>query len=90
VDFNYSKKSLDLQKQLVDFFEEYIYPNENAYDIEIEDSGNPLHIPNILDDLKEKAKKSGLWNLFLPDDKYGAGLTNVEYAPLAEITGKVW
>jgi acyl-CoA dehydrogenase len=90
VDFNYSKKSLDLQKQLVDFFEEYIYPNENAYDKEIEDSGNPLHIPNILDDLKEKAKKSGLWNLFLPDDKYGAGLTNVEYAPLAEITGKVW
>ena len=90
MDFNYSKKSLDLQKQLVDFFEEYIYPNENAYDKEIEDSGNPLHIPNILDDLKEKAKKSGLWNLFLPDDKYGAGLTNVEYAPLAEITGKVW
>lgn len=90
MDFNYSKKSLDLQKQLVDFFEEYIYPNENAYDIEIEDSGNPLHIPNILDDLKEKAKKSGLWNLFLPDDKYGPGLTNVEYAPLAEITGKVW
>jgi acyl-CoA dehydrogenase len=90
VDFNYSKKSLNLQKQLVDFFEEYIYPNENAYDKEIEDSGNPLHIPNILDDLKEKAKKSGLWNLFLPDDKYGAGLTNVEYAPLAEITGKVW
>ena len=69
MDFNYSKKSLDLQKQLVDFFEEYIYPNENAYDKEIEDSGNPLHIPNILDDLKEKAKKSGLWNLFLPDDK---------------------
>ncbi len=90
MDFNYSKKSLNLQKQLVDFFEEYIYPNENAYDKEIEDSGNPLHIPNILDDLKEKAKKSGLWNLFLPDDKYGAGLTNVEYAPLAEITGKVW
>lgn len=90
MDFKYSKKSLDLQKQLVDFFEEYIYPNENAYDKEIEDSGNPLHIPNILDDLKEKAKKSGLWNLFLPDDKYGAGLTNVEYAPLAEITGKVW
>ena len=90
MDFNYSKKSLNLQKQLVEFFEEYIYPNENAYDKEIEDSGNPLHIPNILDDLKEKAKKSGLWNLFLPDDKYGAGLTNVEYAPLAEITGKVW
>ena len=90
MDFNYSKKSLDLQKQLVEFFEEYIYPNENAYDKEIEDSGNPLHIPNILDDLKEKAKKSGLWNLFLPDDKYGAGLSNVEYAPLAETTGKVW
>ena len=67
-----------------------IYPVEKAYDQEIEDSGNSLHIPDILDELKDKAKKIGLWNLFLPDNDYGAGLTNVEYAPLAEITGRVW
>jgi acyl-CoA dehydrogenase len=90
VDFNYSKKSLDLQEKLLNFFDDHIYPNEEAYDIEIEQSGNSLHIPDLLDELKNKAKEVGLWNLFLPDDKYGAGLTNVEYAPLAEITGKVW
>jgi|TARA_B110000438_G_scaffold4983_1_gene4954 acyl-CoA dehydrogenase len=90
VDFNYSEKSLDLQKKLHKFFEEHIYPNEQAYDLEIEESGNSLHIPQILDKLKDLAKAEGLWNLFLPDIEYGAGLTNVEYAPLAEITGKVW
>ena len=90
MDFNYSKKSLDLQEKLNKFFDEHIYPVEKAYDQEIEDSGNSLHIPDILDELKDKAKKIGLWNLFLPDSDYGAGLTNVEYAPLAEITGKVW
>lgn len=90
MDFNYSEKSLDLQKKLNKFFEEHIYPIEQAYDQEIEDSGNSLHIPDILDELKNKAKDEGLWNLFLPDSEYGAGLTNVEYAPLAEITGKVW
>ena len=90
MDFNYSKKSLDLQEKLNKFFDEHIYPVEKAYDQEIEDSGNSLHIPDILDELKDKAKKIGLWNLFLPDSDYGAGLTNVEYAPLAEITGGVW
>ena len=90
MDFNYSKKSLDLQKKLNKFFEDHIYPNEQAFDLEIEESGNSLHIPGILDNLKDKAKEEGLWNLFLPDSEYGAGLSNVEYAPLAEITGKVW
>lgn len=90
MDFNYSKKSLDLQNKLNKFFEDYIYPIEQAYDQEIEESDNSLHIPPILEELKDKAKEVGLWNLFLPDNEYGAGLTNVEYAPLAEITGKVW
>jgi acyl-CoA dehydrogenase len=90
VDFNYSEKSLDLQNKLNKFFQDYIYPIEQAYDQEIEESDNSLHIPPILEELKDKAKEVGLWNLFLPDNEYGAGLTNVEYAPLAEITGKVW
>ena len=90
MDFNYSKKSLDLQNKLNKFFEDYIYPIEQAYDQEIEESDNSLHIPPILEELKDKAKEVGLWNLFLQDNEYGAGLTNVEYAPLAEITGKVW
>ena len=57
MDFNYSKKSLDLQEKLNKFFDEHIYPVEKAYDQEIEDSGNSLHIPDILDELKDKAKK---------------------------------
>ena len=72
------------------FFEMYIFPNEQAYEDAIINSGDPLHIPQILDELKELAKKEQLWNLFLPDDNYGSGLSNVDYAPLAELTGQVW
>ena len=90
MDFNYSNKSLELQESLIKFFDDYIYPNEVDYDKAIEDSGDPLHIPSVLDDLKEKAKKQQLWNLFLPDKEYGPGLSNLDYAPLAEIMGRVW
>ena len=81
MDFNYSDKSLELQEKLRKFFDEYIFPNEEAYEKAIVESGDPLHIPVILDELKQKAKEQNLWNLFLPDSEYGAGLTNVEYAP---------
>jgi len=90
VDFNYSKESVELQEKLVKFFDDHIYPNEISYDKAIEDSGDPLHIPAVLDDLKEEAKKLDLWNLFLPDKNHGPGLSNLDYAPLAEIMGRVW
>jgi len=90
VDFNYSKQSVELQEKLTKFFDEHIYPNETNYDKAIEDSGDPLHIPDVLDDLKEEAKKLDLWNLFLPDKNHGPGLSNLDYAPLAEIMGRVW
>ena len=90
MDFNYSKQSVELQEKLTIFFDEHIYPNETDYDKAIEDSGDPLHIPDVLDDLKEEAKKLDLWNLFLPDKKHGPGLSNLDYAPLAEIMGRVW
>ena len=90
VDFNYSKQSVELQEKLTKFFDEHIYPNETDYDKAIEDSGDPLHIPDVLDDLKEEAKKLDLWNLFLPDKNHGPGLSNLDYAPLAEIMGRVW
>tara|TARA_B100001079_G_scaffold48807_1_gene39921 strand:- start:124 stop:1329 length:1206 start_codon:yes stop_codon:yes gene_type:complete len=90
VDFNYSKQSVELQEKLTKFFDEHIYPNETDYDKAIEDSGDPLHIPDVLDDLKEEAKKLDLWNLFLPDRNHGPGLSNLDYAPLAEIMGRVW
>ena len=90
MDFNYSDQSLNLQEQMKSFFEKHIFPNEQAYEDEIINSGDPLHIPQILDELKELAKKEELWNLFLPDQTYGSGLSNVDYAPLAELTGQVW
>lgn len=90
MDFTYSDQSLNLQEQMKSFFEKHIFPNEQAYEDEIINSGDPLHIPQILDELKELAKKEDLWNLFLPDETYGSGLSNVDYAPLAELTGQVW
>ena len=90
MDFNFSKESLELQDKLRTFFAEHIYPNEELYEKAIIDSGDPLHIPEILNELKSKAKSENLWNLFLPDKEYGYGLSNVDYAPLAEITGHNW
>lgn len=90
MDFNFSKESLELQDKLKAFFADHIYPNEELYEKAIIDSGDPLHIPEILNELKSKAKSENLWNLFLPDKEYGYGLSNVDYAPLAEITGHNW
>ena len=89
MDFAYSEKINELRKQLNDFMDQYIYPNEQVYHEQITASGNPHHHTEIIDELKIQAKEEGLWNLFLPDDEYGAGLTNLEYAPLAEIMGRV-
>jgi acyl-CoA dehydrogenase len=89
MDFAYSEKVNQLRKQVNDFMERYIYPNEQTYRDQIAASGKPHHHAEIVDELKVKAREEGLWNLFLPDEEYGAGLTNLEYAPLAEIMGRV-
>jgi acyl-CoA dehydrogenase len=89
MDFAYSDKVNQLRQQMNDFFDTYIYPAEATYREQIAASGNPFHHAEIVDELKSQARAVGLWNLFLPDKQYGAGLTNLEYAPLAEITGRV-
>ena len=89
MDFAYSEKVDALRQRLADFMEHFIYPNQQLYKEQIAASGNPHHHAEIVDELKERAKAEGLWNLFLPDTEYGAGLTNLEYAPLAEIMGRV-
>ncbi len=89
MDFAYSEKVNDLRKRVSAFMDEYIYPNESTYKEQIEKSGDPHHHAEIVDELKAKARAQGLWNLFLPDKEHGAGLTNLEYAPLAEIMGRV-
>jgi acyl-CoA dehydrogenase len=89
MDFAYTEKVERLRKQLNDFMDRYIYPNEQTFHDQVAASGNPHHHAEIIDELKVKARAEGLWNLFLPDEEHGAGLTNLEYAPLAEIMGRV-
>lgn len=89
MEFAYSEKVNGLLKRVNDFMDRYIYPNEQTFNAQIAASGNPHHHAEIVDELKEKARTEGLWNLFLPDEEYGAGLTNLEYAPLAEVMGRV-
>ncbi|WP_394840248.1 acyl-CoA dehydrogenase family protein [Pendulispora rubella] len=86
--FEYSAKTQDLRARLHAFMEKYIYPNEKRYHDEVAQGDRWQPIP-LIDELKEKARAEGLWNLFLPESTHGAGLTNVEYAPLCEIMGRV-
>jgi acyl-CoA dehydrogenase len=88
MDFSPTPKVRELQTKLTAFMEEYIYPAEPRVEEEIAASGNPHYHPPLIEDLKQKARAQGLWNLFLPDQTYGAGLTNLEYAPLCEIMGR--
>ena len=89
MDFAYSEKVHALRERLLAFMERYIYPNEKKYRDQIKASGDAHFHTEIVDELKARARAEGLWNLFLPDSGYGAGLTNLEYAPLAEIMGRV-
>ena len=88
MDFEQTEKVKEIQRQLERFMDENVYPNERVAAEQIEASGDPHHMPEIVQSLKAKAKAIGLWNLFLPDEEHGAGLTNLEYAPLAEIMGR--
>ncbi|PYR43997.1 MAG: acyl-CoA dehydrogenase [Acidobacteria bacterium] len=86
--FEHSAKVVDLQRRLTAFMDEHVYPNEANYHRQISDGDRWQPAP-IVEELKPKARAAGLWNLFLPASEYGAGLTNVEYAPLCEIMGRV-
>jgi len=92
MDFAYSARTRQLQALLTDFMNADVYPNEQRYWDEIEANtraGRRWTPLALIEELKPKARAAGLWNLFLPDSEYGAGLTNQEYAPLAEIMGRV-
>lgn len=89
LNFTYSDKVIDLQKQVTAFMEEFVYPNERKYEEQLNaQESRWSEIPPIMEELKMKAREKGLWNLFLPESEYGAGLTNLEYAPLCEIMGR--
>jgi len=96
VDFAYSDRVKDLQQRLTAFMEDHVLPAENLFYEQLDSQANRFSTPAILEELKEKAKAEGLWNLFLPHPfkapngkTYGIGLSNLEYAPLAEIMGRV-
>ena len=83
--FEFSDKAKDLEGRLRAFMDEHVYPKEQRFEEEIE--RNRWQPTRIVEELKAKARAAGLWNLFLPDDEHGAGLTNLEYAPLCEVMG---
>ena len=87
MNFEFSNKVTELQNKLTNFMNENVYKNEEVFEEQLNKNGR-WTIPPILDELKEKAKKEGLWNLFLPESDLGAGLKNIEYAPLCEIMGR--
>lgn len=89
MEFLYSAKVKELQTKLTNFMEEHVYPNEKVYEQQLNELENRWSaVPQVMEDLKDKAKAASLWNLFLPESEYGAGLTNLEYAPLCEIMGR--
>jgi len=85
--FEYTDKVKALQKRLLAFMDEYVYPNEKVFHQQI-DEGDRWQPTAIIEELKPKARAAGLWNLFLPENPYGEGLSNLEYAPLCEIMGR--
>jgi acyl-CoA dehydrogenase len=88
MDFYYSEKVQKLRAELTEFMDEHVYPNEKTFQDQLNEAESRWTIPPIMEELKDKAKAEGLWNLFLPDSDLGAGLTNLEYAPLCEIMGR--
>ena len=88
MDFAFSEKVQKLQARLSAFMDQYVYPNEETFQREVAE-GDRWQPTRIVEELKQKAREQGLWNLFLPESEVGAGLTNLEYAPLCEIMGRV-
>jgi acyl-CoA dehydrogenase len=92
MNFDYTPKVQELRQKLRHFFDEHIYPNERAFNSEVaanRANGNAWVPTDLIEKLKEQARDAGLWNLFLPASERGAGLSNLEYAPLCEIMGRV-
>jgi acyl-CoA dehydrogenase len=88
MDFELTDRCRDFQERLTAFMEERIYPAEAVYEQQVGESGDPHSHPPVMEELKQDAQQRGLWNLFHPDPEVGPGLSNVEYAPLAEISGR--
>jgi acyl-CoA dehydrogenase len=89
MEFEYSDQTKEVCARVEDFMDRYVYPNEQKYYDQLDEGGDRWKVVPILEEVKQKAKDEGLWNYFLPESLNGAGLTNLEYAPVCEIMGKV-
>jgi acyl-CoA dehydrogenase len=88
MNFDHTEKVLELRGQLEAFMDEFVYPNERIFHEQVESAEDRWSTPPIMERLKAEARSRGLWNLFLPDSEHGAGLSNLEYAPLCEVMGR--
>ncbi|MBI1958463.1 MAG: acyl-CoA dehydrogenase [Candidatus Rokubacteria bacterium] len=88
MEFEYSKRTKEYLEQVKDFMDKHVYPNEKTFSEQVRSGPTRWQVPPIMEELKAKARERGLWNLFLPESERGAGLTNLEYAPLCEIMGR--
>ena len=88
MDFEPSERCTEFKERLSAFMDEHVYPAEEVYERQLRESGDPHHQPQVMEELKAGAREAGLWNMFLPDAEHGAGLSNSDYAPLAEILGR--
>jgi len=88
MDFEPSQRCSEFKERLTAFMDEHVYAAEPLYEQQLQDSGDPHHQPAVMETLKVRAREAGLWNMFLPDPEQGAGLSNSDYAPLAEILGR--
>jgi acyl-CoA dehydrogenase len=88
MDFEPSQRCSEFKERLSAFMDEHIYPAEAVYERQLRESGDSHDQPPIMEELKTRAREAGLWNMFLPDADHGAGLSNSDYAPLAEILGR--
>ncbi|MBC9002111.1 acyl-CoA dehydrogenase family protein [Micromonospora aurantiaca (nom. illeg.)] len=88
MEFAYDDRTVELRQRLEAFLTECVYPAEPVHHEQVAAAGDPWARPPVMEELKAEARARGLWNLFLPDARYGAGVTNLQYAPLAELTGR--
>ncbi len=89
MDFEFNDRTKELVARVQDFMDRHVYPNEAVYYEQLEEGDTRWKVIPILEELKVKAREEGLWNLFLPESELGGGLTNLEYAPVCEVMGRI-
>jgi acyl-CoA dehydrogenase len=88
MDFAFDSRTEELRRQVLEFMDEFVYPAEPVLAVQAQEAADPWSEPPVIASLQAEARRQGLWNLFLPGDEHGAGLTNLQYAPLAEVMGR--